>query len=162
MSATVKSNVITLPNDYTAEHARLVKEREDAKTPGVRAGAMRRLALFELELTIQGRDFTPYEPPTPVTKSTPSLSDEDLMSRIADVRRVSQDANVVPHIRNTASQVLAKLTKTAQSRGLIETEEETETPKTTRKTKTETLKSSGKTGGEMLEEVESNLSDAVA
>ena len=123
---------------------------------------MRRLVLFELELTIQDVDFTPYTPPTPITKSKPGLSDEDLMDRITKVRTVAEDASVVPHIRNTAEQVLAKLTKTAQTRGLMPKDEETETPKSSKSSKETTLKSSGKDGGEMLDDVESNLSDWVA
>ncbi len=41
-------------DDLLAAHAEAVAQRENANTAGVRAGASRKLALIELELTIRG------------------------------------------------------------------------------------------------------------
>ena len=109
-------------DDLLAAHTEAVAQRENAKTAGVRAGASRKLALLELELTIQGVEFTPYDPPKPISARKPAFSDDALMARIADVQKVADDPKVPGQIRSTADHLLAKLTAQAQGRGLIASE----------------------------------------
>ncbi len=145
-------------DDLLAQHVEAIAQREDAKTAGVRAGASRKLALIELELTIQGVPFEPYDPPKPISARKPAFSDEALLARIADVRRVAEDANVALQIRNTAENLLGKLIKQGIARGIIDRPEVTESDETPAPTKTTKRKSAG----DQLADVERTVNEKVA
>jgi hypothetical protein len=139
-----------------AEHTAAVIARENAKTAGVRAGATRKLDLIELELSIAGVEFTPWEHPTPASTRKPAFSDADLLERIADIVKVRDDSATAPRVKKTASALVDKLTAQGVARGIIDAPEEEETPapaKTTRK---------GKTAADKLADVERAVAAKVA
>ena len=104
--------------DLLTQHAEAIAARESAKTAGVRAGATRRIAAIELELVIAGVEFTPWTAPRKATTRKAAMSDAELVDRLNEVRKVSENPTVHDRIRGTASALLTKLITEAEGRGL--------------------------------------------
>jgi hypothetical protein len=108
----------TKTHPMVKQHADAVAARKAAKTPGVAAGASRRIARLELEMTLEGVEFTAWTAPKRVTTHGPTLSDDDLMTRLRKVRIIALDAERPTSLRLTAEQESRRLAKLAVARGI--------------------------------------------
>jgi hypothetical protein len=75
------------------QHVEAVAARKSARTSGVAAGASRRIANLELEMTLEGVEFTPYTPPKRVATHGPTLSDDQLIDGLKNVGKIANDAD---------------------------------------------------------------------
>jgi hypothetical protein len=118
-----------MSTDLLTQHRDAIAARESAKTAGVKAGLSRKIALLELNLTIEGIEFEPWEAPRPVSTRKPRFSDAALLDRISQVAQVANAENVAPRIRATADALVRKLTEEASQRGLAVESPTTPKPK---------------------------------
>lgn len=65
------------------EHAKEILRRQTATTAGVKAGAMRRIGELELDMTLAGVPFTPYQRPATTTVSRMIIDRDDTTAKIA-------------------------------------------------------------------------------
>jgi len=151
--STVKTHPLIA--DHTAavaaydEAAKLVPS-DDLSTNQIgahKASAVRAINNAELEMVIEGiTGWTPWVAPRKAQTRTHSRSDADLLARLSTIEAIRDDANHPNSIRNTADNQARTLRRQAIARGLIEGEEtpEEETPAAPK---------SGKTAGQMLDDV---------
>jgi hypothetical protein len=113
-----KTDETTQVHPLVAGRRAQVKRLTDASTSGVKADARVRINLIELELSSLDVPFEPYVAARKTAE--PDMTDETLVARIQDVRRVVDAPNTSASIRKTGERVLAKLTAERDARGISE------------------------------------------
>jgi hypothetical protein len=98
------------------QHAELIG-LYDVKTGASKAQVSRRITELELDMTLDGVEFTPWE--KPVAYSTKWLiSESELIDQITKLYAVRDNGEIRENIREAAERRLAKMVDQAQRRGV--------------------------------------------
>jgi hypothetical protein len=115
MSATKSQKSVTV-DPMTVRHQELIAARMSAEGAGPRMKSMKTLRAHEVEMSVSGIPYVAFTPPA--ASKSHNMSPDQLLRRVADIRRVIADENTPKTTVATASRLLEKLIEECKVRGI--------------------------------------------
>jgi hypothetical protein len=98
------------PDQLLAAHAGAIKDRQDAATAGVKAGATTRIKKLQVEMTSRKIDFTPAD------LGAGEMTDDQIRLQIKQLRTVAKSKIASPAVVKLAARQVAEFERKASER----------------------------------------------